>query len=152
MAQFIVDGIGDVCASFAAIATIPDDVKSDMLNREADIIAKAQKEAAPRDTGKMADSIAKKAPRLNYNGGTIEVTFDGIHHTNKSGRSRYRNRRERSGGATRNAEVAFIHEFGAPSRNIPGQQWILKTNEANADEAVDGAAEIHDQWLTKCGL
>jgi len=152
MANFTVDGIGYVCASFSAIARIPDDVKSEMLNAEADVIVKAQSAAAPRRTGTLSRSIKKKKPMLNYDGGYIVITPSGTHHTSKSGSSRYRNRGTRSGGVTTNAEVAFIHEYGAPGRNIPGTQWMLKANEANADKAVNAAATIHDKWLTKSGL
>lgn len=152
MAKFVVDGIGDVCLSFQAIARIPDSTKSEMLNAGANVIVVAQQAAAPHKDGTLAGSIQKQKPMLNYEGGYIEIVPMGIHHKNKSGRSRYRNRGTRGGGSTRNAEVAFIHEFGAPGRNIPGRQWMLKTNDAHADKAVDAELSIYDQWLAKSGL
>lgn len=152
MAGFIVDGLDELCVSFETVAQIPDGVKCDMLNAGADVIVSAQKAAAPKNTGKMSDSIKKKPPRLSYSGGSIMITLDGTHHTNKSGRSRYRNRGARSGGATSNAEVGFIQELGAPSRNIKATEWMKKANETNAEKAVQAEAEVHDNWLTKCGL
>lgn len=152
MAGFTIDGLDDFCVSFEAVAQIPDGIKSDMLNAGADVIVAAQKASAPKNTGKMSESIKKKPPLLSYSGGSIMITLDGTHHTNKSGRSRYRNRGSRSGGATSNAEVGFIQEFGAPGRNIKATEWMKKTNESNADKAVQAEAAVHDNWLTKCGL
>lgn len=152
MAGFTIDGLDDFCVSFEAVAQIPDGIKSEMLNAGADVIVAAQKAAAPKNTGKMSESIKKKPPLLSYSGGSIMITLDGTHHTNKSGRSRYRNRGSRSGGATPNAEVGFIQEFGAPGRNIKATEWMKKTNESNADKAVQAEAAVHDNWLTKCGL
>lgn len=152
MAGFIIDGIDEICASFAKVVQIPDSVKGDMLNAGADVIVSAQKASAPKNTGKMSESIKKKPPLLSYSGGSIMITLDGTHHTNKSGRSRYRNRGARGGGATPNAEVGFIQEFGAPGRNIKATEWMKKANEANAEKAVQAEAAIHDNWLTKSGL
>ena len=125
MAKFEVRGIGDVISAFESIANIPSSVMKEILNAQADVVTAAQQRAAPRNMGTLSASIKKKSPRITYDGGYIMVAPEGIHHSNKSGRSRYRNRGGRSRGETRNAEVAFIHEYGAPGRNIPGQQWML---------------------------
>ncbi|HMM30669.1 MAG TPA: hypothetical protein PKB13_02710, partial [Clostridia bacterium] len=95
MANLVVEGIGDVTASFKQIAYIPDDVKKNMLNAEAEIIVTAQRNAAPRNLGTLAESIQKKNPLVTWDGGYIMIAPTGIHHKNKSGRSRYRNRGSR---------------------------------------------------------
>ena len=119
MAKFEVRGIGDVISAFESIASIPSSVMKEILNAQADVVTAAQQRAAPRNMGTLSASIKKKSPRITYDGGYIMVAPEGIHHSNKSGRSRYRNRGGRSRGETRNAEVAFIHEYGAPGRNSP---------------------------------
>lgn len=152
MAKFEVRGIGDVISAFESIASIPSSVMKEILNTQADVVTVAQQRAAPRNMGTLSASIKKKSPRITYDGGYIMVAPEGIHHSNKSGRSRYRNRGGRSRGETRNAEVAFIHEYGAPGRNIPGQQWMLRANNnCEAATTAAGEKEFFD-WLASRGL
>ena len=53
---------------------------------------------------------------------------------------------------TRNAEVGFIHEYGAPGRGIPAKQWMRKANERAEDAACTAAEEVYDDYLRSKNL
>lgn len=149
MATLTYYGLDELVLSFEAIAELPDDVMKDMLNAGADVIIKEQTKNCPVRTGRLRQSIVKKKPFVNQYGGFIAITFDGIHHTNKSGGSRYRKRGSKNGGATRNGEVAFILEYGAPGRNIEAREWILKANEQCEKGTTEAQAKVLDAFYKK---
>ena len=45
------------------------------------------------------------------------------------------------------SEIAFIHEFGAPRRNIKASEWMRKANEAATVEAINAAEKVYDNFL-----
>ena len=51
---------------------------------------------------------------------------------------------------TRNAEVAFVNEFGKAGQ--PGRPFINTANEKKADSAVDAAAGVYDRFLKSKNL
>lgn len=136
MASLTVDGLADLINDMEAAANIPEHVASEMLVKEADIVAKAHKEKIQADglvdSGQLLESIeADKAPK----GRTIEVYPRGVR---KNG--------------VRNAEVGFIHEYGAPGRHIPAKNWMKTANENCADKATDAALKVYDEFLKSKNL
>ena len=136
MASLTVSGLEDLISDMEAAANIPDSVAKEMLIKEAGIVEKAHKESIQSkgliDSGQLIGSIeADKAPT----GRIIEVYPRGIR---KNG--------------VRNAEVGFIHEYGAPGRHIPAKNWMKAANEGCADKATDAAFEVYDKFLKSKNL
>ena len=157
MATMTTDGLDSFALSMAEIASLPNSVVDDMLQAGGEVLVQAQRRAAPKRTGKLAASIKKGKISRNYKGACIEIKPEGTHHTTKSpskgGKSGNTGKRRGSTGNTvSNAEVAFIHEFGAPGRHIKARQWIQKANEQAAAEAVEANRKVYDNYLTQKGL
>lgn len=162
MASLDFSGLDDLILSFEEIAELPDDVAAEMLEAEAKIIIPAQQAAAPKDTGTLASSIKSTGMKKDKSGNRhIFVYPHGIHgiKVSKKGsasstKSRYK-MKSKDGIASRevrNAEVGYVHEFGAPGRNIPARQWVRTANEQSAGAAADAAEKVYSDWLDKKGL
>lgn len=138
MAQIEVGGLEGLEDALGRITDIPEAVIMDMLHAEADVVVKAQKEQIDslglRDTGQLRESIARSG---STGGGRpyLDIYPQG---TREDGR--------------RNAEVGFIHEFGAPGRHIRASGWMESANEKCAEEAVEAAAEVYNQLLDRNNL
>lgn len=143
MARVEMDGLSELMESLENIMDLPDDVQLDMLNAEADVVVEAQKKEIENlgleDTGQLKQSIARTA-KLQTNktdgmGRYLDIYPQG---TREDG--------------VRNAEVGFIHEFGAPHRNIRASGWMETANEKCATEAVEAAEEVYNKFLEKNNL
>lgn len=137
MARMTTNGIADFGISLEEIREIPDEVLDQMLNAEADVIEKAQKEkglaCGVHRTGVTIGSIKRSKTFKTKDGKTISIIPMG---TNADG--------------NRNAEVAFINEFGKHGQ--PARPFIRDANEEKADAAVDAAAAVYDKFLSSKGL
>ena len=162
MALLVMDGLEECTLWMDQLANIPDDVISEMLNAEAEIVIDAQKKEIDSlelvDTAKMRDSIKadskwgySKSRRQQGEARYINVYPHGVHHlyrarvTTKAYKRSKHSRTYTYGGGEKkanNAEIAFINEFGAPSRNIPAKQWMRKANEKAAGRAAEAAANV----------
>ena len=135
MAKLEIEGMDDLISDFMKIADLPEAVQMEMLHSEADIVVKTQKEQIDsmglRDTGHLRESIARKRGA----GVSLDIFPQGT----------------RDDGV-RNAEVGFIHEFGAPGRRIKASGWMEKANEACADEAAMAAEEVYNKFLDNNNL
>jgi HK97 gp10 family phage protein len=142
MAFFEVDGLADLIEDFEDIASLPEDVIDDMLNAEADVVAKTQKRTAESMlhgkyyTGDLAKSIKKSKVMKNSDGASIRIQFIGT--------------RKRGEAVSTNAEVAFVNEFG--KRGQSPRPFIKTANDECAGEAVEKATEIHDAFLKSKNL
>lgn len=140
MAKLSVNGLDDLMLSLEEIAAIPDDVASAMLDAEAQVVEEAQiaegKAMGVYDTGQTLASIRRGRIKKGRDGTRqVYVTPQGI---NDKGE--------------RNAAVAFINEYGVPSRKIPPRPFIATANEKAADPAVAEAKKIYDEFLKSKNL
>lgn len=140
MASFSVNDLDGLMLDMAAAAELPDDVAEEMLLAEAKIVEEAQvytgKTMGVYDTGQTLASIGHGEMKLSRDGGRVlYVTPQGV---NDKG--------------VRNAEVAFINEFGAPERGIPARPFISTACENAADAAAEAAAKIYDKYLKSKNL
>lgn len=133
-------GIDDLSLSFSQIAEIPPDIQDEMLNAQADIGVKAQQEKARSygvvRSGLTASSIRKTKPKIGKDGRCIFVYPQGS--------------RKRGKTVTRNAEIAFIAEYGR--RKQKARPFIRAANEACAEQTTAAAASIYDRWLKSKNL
>ena len=143
MAKVEFSGIDQLELSFAEVAKLPDEVVDAMLNARADVVVEAQRQDAkrmlkgPYDTGETARSIKKGKPKLRDGHRVLYVTPTG---SRKRGKAK----------AVRNAEIAFINEYG--TRKIPARNFIRTANESCADAATAAEFEVYSRYLEEKGL
>lgn len=138
MAEFDVSGLDDLMLSLQDIADLPETVQDAMLNAQADVVLRAQQSAAQAiaDTGQTARSLRKSKPRTRKGVRSISITFAGS--------------RKRVNTTTRNAEIAFVNEYG--KKGVPARNFIRKANEQSAAASTQAAAAVYDQYLLSKGL
>lgn len=174
MATFHAEGIDGLMLDLAAVAELPDDVIGEILDAGGQVVANAQKQELESlgltKTRKLKDSIKvfKKVGR-GYVGGGYGEPFKHYVLVYPAGKRGQRKRRKvtkaykRSkhgrtytyGGDIKdvtNAEVGFIHEFGAPHKGIPAKQWMRTANEKAADAMAAAELAVYDQWLKSKNL
>lgn len=138
MAEFDVSGLDDLMLSLQDVADLPETVQDAMLDAQADVVLQAQQSAAQAiaDTGQTARSLRKSKPRTRKGVRSISITFAGS--------------RKRGETTTRNAEIAFVNEYG--KKGVPARNFIRKANEQSAAASTQAAKEIYDQYLQSKGL
>ena len=140
MGGFQVDGLSALSVSFDKMAAMPDDVMGAMLREGADVLAKAQQESADafglRDTGMMIESIKPGRARRTPDGGDIAITPEGS--------------RRRGKTTTRNAEIAYVNEYGKDGQ--PGTGFISKANFEHGPDAIEASDKVYQNWLDRIGL
>lgn len=163
MAKFEVSGLGELIIDMEEFARLPGAVVDEMLYAGAEPVAKAQaaqyRADGLIDKGTLADSPAPALHSgITSDGRTLDVYPQGLNHaykarskSKKSTKQRYK-QGEGQQVNTSNAEVGFIHEFGAPKRGIKATQSIRVATEKSANEAVAKEEEVYDKWLKSLGL
>lgn len=140
MAKLSVNGLDELMLSLEEIASIPDDVAKAMLDAEAQVVEEAQiaegMSMGVYDTGQTLRSIHRGKMKRGRDGArAVYVTPTG-----------------KNDKGERNAAVAFINEYGVPSRKIPPRPFIATANEKAAGPAVAEAEKIYDKFLQDHGL
>lgn len=138
MAEFDVSGLDDLMLSLQDVADLPETVQDAMLDAQANVVLQAQQSAAQAiaDTGQTARSLRKSKPRTRKGVRSISITFAGS--------------RKRGDTTTRNAEIAFVNEYG--KKGVPARNFIRKANEQSAAASTQAAASVYDQYLQSKGL
>lgn len=149
MANMSVDGLSVLIDDFAALASLPDDVIDDMLDAGADVIVEAQRsEIQQQWKGPYSMDISAKAIKKDKKIRTTK--YVGI-------TGRYINvypqgERNRGGKTVRNAEIAFINEYGAPGRGIAARPAIAAANAKSEDKAVEAGEKVYHAYLDSKNL
>ena len=146
MGRLTVNGIDALSDDFAALARLPDSVIDGILNAEADVIVPAQRAEIEKQwngakvppTGISAKSIQKGKVKKDRDGRSLSVYPKGT--------------RKRGGQTTRNAEIAFINEYGAPGRHIAARPAIDAANKKKEEEAVAAGERVYNQFLDSRNL
>lgn len=139
-----VNGLDALADDFAALARLPDKVVEDILDAEAEVITAAQREEiekqwrGPHSLGISAKSIKKGKVKKDKDGRSVTVYPQGT--------------RTRRGRSTRNAEIAFINEYGAPGRHIAARPAIDTANKKKEGEAVDAGERVYNAYLDSKNL
>lgn len=143
MASFEFEGFDGLDAAIKMIGQIEDSVKEKALTAMAEVAAakiKSQGEAMgvrdPESSVHILDNIKANKPKLTPDGGSVTITFSGT-------RSRDRTR-------TRNAEIAFLNEYG--TRKNRARPFIGQAMTQNEKAIVDPGAEIIGDWMEKTFL
>ena len=140
MASFSVSGIDELNAAFGRIADIPWSVTEEALNGMADVAAAKVREQGvamgvrdPESDVHILDQITKAKPKQTAGGGYADITFRGS--------------RMRNGTRTRNAEIAFINEYG--KRSQPARPFIGRAMTQNEDLIQTAGEKVIGDWIEK---
>lgn len=138
MAMLSVNGLDELSMDMDAFSELPDSVMENMLLAEAEVIEKAQKRVGKaygvHRTGVTLESITHSRMKVTRYGGRAIHVYPGA----------------RNSDGNRNAEIAFINEYG--KRGQPARPFIRDANEESADEAVAKAETVFNDWMKKCNL
>lgn len=142
MGRLTVNGLDALADDFAALARLPDKVVEDILDAEAEVITAAQREEiekqwrGPHSLGISAKSIKKGKVKKDKDGRSVSIYPQGT--------------RKRGGQTTRNAEIAFINEYG--KRGQPARPAIATANKKKEKEAIDAGERVYNQFLDSRNL
>lgn len=135
MAQFHFSGLDELMLDLEDVANLPEDVHDEMLNAMADVTVDAQKRAGRalgvEETGLTLRSIKKSKIKVQSGQRVVYITPTGT--------------RLRGTKRIRNAEIAFVNEYG--KRGQKARPFIRTGNEQSAEEATRAAAEVYDRYL-----
>lgn len=132
---------------FTAAEDVPDEVKTEILKTMGAVAAAAVKTEGksmdiydPEWSGThVLDSISLSKAKLSKDGGQIYVTFKGT--------------RRRGKKTTRNAEIAFVNEYGRPGnrKKVPIRQrpFVRTAIEKCTENAIKEGENVFHKWLDK---
>ena len=137
MAVVKVEGFEDLDAMFRKLGDVPFDVTARALDAMAE-----EGERAVRSTGAamgvrdeesdthILDHVTHSRPRQTDDGGKTAVTFSGS--------------RTRGNTKTRNAEIAFVNEYG--KKNQAARPFIRQAAEQYADQIAAPGEQVLGDW------
>ena len=144
MVELSYHGLDDLQMDLKTIASIPVEVQDEMLSAAAKQTAEAQRRKAiayrVKDTGKTIKNIKPGKVKTDKHGQrVVYVTVAG---TRKRGKLNIRK--------TRNAEIAFINEYGKKGQKA--RSFVRDGNAASAKASTEAALEVYDHFLTSNNL
>ena len=138
MAKFNTFGLDEAIAAFGRISNIPDETRDKALDAMADVAkaaVKAQGEAMgvrdPDSQVHILDVITTTDPEKTPTGGREDITFKG--------------KRTRGNTKTRNAEIAFINEYGKTGQ--PARPFIRQASESAGDRIAAAGEKVIGDWF-----
>lgn len=140
MPDINLNGLDDLLKAFDNLASIDTDVKVEALDAMARAAAEKIKEYGQnmgvRDdesSTHILDVLKIKKPKLTKDGGHADITFAGS--------------RRRGKTSTRNAEIAFVNEYGKHGQTA--RPFIRTAMAENEDKIIKAGAEIIGAWIEK---
>ncbi|MDY6444551.1 MAG: hypothetical protein SPK76_05925 [Bacteroidales bacterium] len=140
MAQISLDGLGEIDRMFRELGEIPFEVTEEALNAMAAVAEEHVRKTGqtmgvrdPESRVHILDTVTHTKPKKSDAGGYSDVTFSG---TRTRGRTK-----------TRNAEIAFINEYG--KRGQAPRPFIKQAAEQGADAIAKPGEEIIGAWFEK---
>ena len=140
MPDINLNGLDYLLKAFDNLASIDTDVKVEALDAMARAAAEKIKESGQnmgvRDdesSTHILDVLKIKEPKLTKDGGHADITFAGS--------------RRRGKTSTRNAEIAFVNEYGKHGQTA--RPFIRTAMAENEDKIIKAGAEIIGAWIEK---
>lgn len=154
MAEVNFKGLDELTLSLEQVAELPDEVIDEMLEAAADVTVPAQRAEAMK-LGKLG-GYRNDGQRVDYSTGATARSI-------KKGRVKVKNgqrflyitpvgsRRESPGAKpVRNAEIAFLNEFG--TKTIHARNFIRTANEKCAEAATAAQMAVYNKFLESKNL
>lgn len=130
-------GFDELTAAFDKISNVPEEVQIKALTAMEEIAATKIKSSGeaygvrdPESSVHILDNIKMNKPKKTDTGGYADVTFSGT--------------RPNGSGTVRNAEIAFIQEYG--KRNQQARPFIGEAMNKNVDAIAKAGAEVILEW------
>ncbi len=140
MPRLDLTGFDDLVKAFENISNVPESITTKALTEMENIAATEIKASGerygvrdPESNVHVLDKIKINKPKKTETGGYADVTFSGS--------------RTRHGDQTRNAEIAFINEYG--KRSQQARPFVGEAMEKNADKIIKAGAEVIGDWMEK---
>ena len=138
MATLELTGFDDLTDAFRRISEIPFDVTAEALDAMAAVAADAIRSTGesmgvrdPESDVHILDRIKPRKPKKTTEGGYEMISFTGT--------------RRRGNTTTRNAEIAFVNEYG--KKGQPARPFIGTAMNRNADRIQDQAEKVIGDWI-----
>ena len=138
MASLELQGFDELNAAFGRISDIPWSVTEKALDRMAAAAAGKIQETGesmgvrdPESGTHILEHIKTARAKQTDSGGYENITFSGS--------------RRRGNTATRNAEIAFVNEYG--KRGQPARPFIGTAMTRHEEEIADPGAEVLGEWI-----
>lgn len=138
MATLELTGFDDLEDAFRRISEIPFDVTAEALDAMAAVAADAIRSTGesmgvrdPESDVHILDRIKPRKPKKTTEGGYEMISFTGT--------------RRRGNTTTRNAEIAFVNEYG--KKGQPARPFIGTAMNRNADRIQDQAEKVIGDWI-----
>ena len=138
MATLELQGFDDLEDAFRRISEIPFDVTAEALDAMAAVAADAIRSTGesmgvrdPESDVHILDRIKPRKPKKTAEGGYEMISFTGT--------------RRRGNTTTRNAEIAFVNEYGKQGQ--PARPFIGTAMNRNADRIQDQAEKVIGDWI-----
>lgn len=141
MARFTVKGLEELDKAIGKAQNIPQSVMTDMLRKMAEILKEQiPKSAASLGVGhKFGTTFLNSLWIKNPKGASVEISF-------KGSRSDYRHR------GVREAEIAFLNEFGVASKGMESKPFMQDAMEQAGEAMSEAGTKIFTEWLESIGL
>lgn len=140
MASLEIQGFDALEAALLRISDVPWEIMEKSLNAMAAVASdriRATGESMgvrdPESKVHILDKIKPTKAKKTDDGGVQQITFSGS--------------RTRNGVKTRNAEIAYVNEYG--KRSQAARPFILTAMESNADEISDAGEKVFGDWTEK---
>ena len=140
MAAFSVQGMEALSNAFKSSTGMPDGTKKEMLTAMGEVAAAEVKKSGEsygirnaESSQHILDKISLGKPKVKGDGGSVTITFKGTR-TDAKHKT-----------ATRNAEIAFINEFGKKGQKA--RPFIKNAIDGKQDKIIDAGLEVFDKWL-----
>ena len=138
MAKLELYGFDDLNAAFDRIGNIPFEVTEDALDAMAEVAVDKIRSTGesmgvrdPESDVHILDKIKRRKAKQTQEGGYENITFEGS--------------RTRDNTKTRNAEIAFVNEYG--KRTQPARPFIRQALSAHEDEIYAPGEKIVGDWI-----
>lgn len=146
MPSFKVKGLDELALDIRKAGDIPDDVKSNIAKAGIEVLVEGTKEFARNMNIYDEESNVHIVDKIKFSKPNTKKTIKSyvtISGTRKRGEKKTK---------TRNAEIAFINEFGAHKRGIAPRPFMKKARNKYASKAIDAASKVFYDWLAKNNL
>ena len=147
MAMMFVSGLDSVLTDLKNTAENIPQLRDEILEAQADIVEPAVRGSIANEhlvrSGRLYGSVSREKTKWKGNP-AIRIGLRGEHH-------RYLPSPGKDGIVT-NRYVAYVGEYGIPSRGIRARHFMLKAVKASEEKAHRAAVSVHDQYMKKYNL
>lgn len=140
MPRLDLSGYDELIAAFDKISNVPEDVQMKALTAMEQVAATEIRKSGesygvrdPESSVHVLDAIKVNKPKKTDSGGYADVTFSGT--------------RSRSGKQVRQAEIAFINEYG--KKNQQARPFVGEAMNKNADAIAIAGADVILDYIDK---